>query len=249
MKVSVLMPIYNTQEKFLRAAIESILNQSYRNFEFLIYDDASTVDLERIVKSYNDNRIIYKRLEKNVGISAIRNILVKDAKGEYLAIMDHDDISLPERLRKQVEYLNNHKNVGVVGTWHGFVHSEEIFKRPILINNNIKYEKDYTPAEDYALWAYLLDKTDFYNIPEVLFLYRNDYENTTNAQNEKIKDEISKVLKYLKQNYPKHYELSLCKKKLNKHLKNLTAPFEYILEPFAVIKYALKLMKLKGELK
>ena len=93
MKVSVLMPIYNTKEEYLRTAIESILNQTYKDYEFLIYDDASNIDLQSIVMSYNDERIIYKKFEKNQGISKIRNELVKDSRGEYLAIMDHDDIS------------------------------------------------------------------------------------------------------------------------------------------------------------
>ena len=86
MKVSVLMPIYNTKEEYLRTAIESILNQTYKDYEFLIYDDASNIDLQSIVMSYNDERIIYKKFEKNQGISKIRNELVKDSRGEYLAI-------------------------------------------------------------------------------------------------------------------------------------------------------------------
>lgn len=271
MKVSVLMPIYNTKEDFLRQAIESILNQTFTDFEFLIYDDNSTIDLEPIIKSYKDKRIVYKKMKKNLGISAIRNLLVDEAKGEYLAIMDHDDIRLPKSFEKEVDILDKKPNVGVVGTWHGFVHCDEIFKRPItnreikkamfyecplhhpttmirksvFINNNIRYEEEYTPAEDYFLWATLLEKTDFYNIPEVLFLYRNDYENTTNAQSEKIKDGIYKVFKYLKQNYPKAYEQVHVEKKLKKHIKTFLVPFEYVIEPFAILRYATKLLKLK----
>lgn len=137
MKVSVLMPIYNTKEEYLRTAIESILNQTYKDYEFLIYDDASNIDLQSIVMSYNDERIIYKKFEKNQGISKIRNELVKDSRGEYLAIMDHDDISLPERFEKQVKLLDNNPNIGVVGCWHGFVGNNKIFKRPVS-NKEIK---------------------------------------------------------------------------------------------------------------
>ena len=180
MKVSVLMPIYNTKEEYLRTAIESILNQTYKDYEFLIYDDASNIDLQSIVMSYNDERIIYKKFEKNQGISKIRNELVKDSRGEYLAIMDHDDISLPERFEKQVKLLDNNPNIGVVGCWHGFVGNNKIFKRPVsnkeikniifwecplhhpatmlrksvLIENNIIYEEKYSPAEDFSLWVY-----------------------------------------------------------------------------------------------
>ena len=271
MKVSVLMPIYNTNENYLRQAIESILNQTFQDFEFLIYDDNSTIDLESIVESYNDKRIIYKKMAKNLGISSIRNILVEDAQGEYLAIMDHDDIRLPKSFEKEVEILDNNQNIGVVGSWHGFVHHNKIFKRPIkdkeikktmfyecpihhpttmirksvFIDNNIRYDEKYTPAEDYFLWATLLDKTDFYNIPEVLFLYRDDYKNTTNLQKEKITEAIYNVLKYLKQKYPKIYEQVHVEMKLKKHIKNFFLPFEYILEPFAILRYAIKLFKLK----
>ena len=125
MKVSVLMPIYNTKEEYLRTAIESILNQTYKDYEFLIYDDASNIDLQSIVMSYNDERIIYKKFEKNQGISKIRNELVKDSRGEYLAIMDHDDISLPERFEKQVKLLDNNPNIGVVGCWHCLLYTSD----------------------------------------------------------------------------------------------------------------------------
>ncbi|MBR4927772.1 MAG: glycosyltransferase, partial [Alphaproteobacteria bacterium] len=105
-KVSVLMPIYRTQESYLRTAIESILNQTYWDYEFLILDDCPEDDREDIVKSYNDPRIVYMRNDKNLGITRSRNKLIELAKGDYLATMDHDDISLPTRFEKQVVYLD-----------------------------------------------------------------------------------------------------------------------------------------------
>ena len=272
MKVSVLMPIYNTKEEYLRTAIESILNQTYKDYEFLIYDDASNIDLQSIVMSYNDERIIYKKFEKNQEISKIRNELVKDSRGEYLAIMDHDDISLPERFEKQVKLLDNNPNIGVVGCWHGFVGNNKIFKRPVsnkeikniifwecplhhpatmlrksvLIENNIIYEEKYSPAEDFALWVYLFDKTDFYNIPEVLFIYRNNYENTTTVQNIKMEIGINNVLNHLITSHPREYERAEIKKKLKKHIKIMFSPLKYFLEPFAIIKYLFKLLMTKG---
>lgn len=107
MKVSVLVPLYKTQESHLRAAIDSILNQTFGDFELLLLDDSPAgEDLAGIVHSYQDSRIRYVRNEINLGISASRNKLFDLAQGEYLAIMDHDDISLPQRLEKQVAYLD-----------------------------------------------------------------------------------------------------------------------------------------------
>ena len=87
-KVSVLMPVYKTNEKYLREAIESILNQTYKDFEFLILDDCPNDTRESIVKSYNDERIKYFKNEKNLGISGARNKLIDLSSGEYLAIIN-----------------------------------------------------------------------------------------------------------------------------------------------------------------
>ena len=114
-KVSVLMPVYKTDEAYLRVAIESILNQTFTDFEFLILDDCPDDDREKVVKSYDDPRIIYAKNERNLGITPSRNKLIEMAKGEYLAVFDHDDVSLPERLEKQVAYMEANPNVGVCG--------------------------------------------------------------------------------------------------------------------------------------
>lgn len=116
-KVSVLMPVYKTKEEYLREAISSILNQTFTDFEFLILDDCPDDDREKIVKSYQDKRITYFKNEKNLGISASRNKLIDMAQGEYLAIFDHDDISMPTRLEKQVVYLDEHPEIGVVSSF------------------------------------------------------------------------------------------------------------------------------------
>ena len=114
-KVSVLTPVYNTQEEHLRACIESILNQTYTDFEFIILNDASTnSNVEAIVKSYQDSRIVYAVNDTNLGISPTRNKLIQMAKGEYLAVFDHDDISMPDRLAEEVAYLDSHPEVGCV---------------------------------------------------------------------------------------------------------------------------------------
>ena len=133
-RVSVLTPIYNTTPAHLREMIESILSQTFTDFEFLILNDSpDNVEIEKIVLEYakNDNRIKYAKNEKNMGITPSRNKLVKMARGEYLAIFDHDDISVPQRLEKQVAYLDANPYVGVVSGWlQYFGESDDILKTP-----------------------------------------------------------------------------------------------------------------------
>ncbi len=134
-KISVLTPIYNTNPIYLRAMIESILSQTFTDFEFIILNDSpKNTELDTIVKSYQDKRIRYFINEKNLGIAESRNKLIDLANGEYIAIADHDDISLPNRLELESKYLDTHPHIGAVG---GHVieirnNSEQrIIKRPI----------------------------------------------------------------------------------------------------------------------
>lgn len=229
MKVSVLIPVYNTKEEYLRLSIESILNQTYKNYELLILNDCSSDEnIEKVIKSYKDKRIKYYTNEKNLGISLTRNKLIDLAKGEYLAIMDHDDISLPKRFEKQVEFLDNNTEYGVVGSWNGIINTKKIKKLPvendeiektlfikccichpstmirksIFLDNNIRYNKYYSPSEDYAIWAEFLGKTKFYNIPEVLFMYRNYKDNTSNKQKDRMHKAGLKIKNLIRNNNP-----------------------------------------------
>lgn len=96
--ISVIMPVYNTKEKFLREAVESILNQTFTDFEFIIINDGSDSITEDIILSYKDLRIKYLKNEQNLGIVQSLNKALKSASGKYIARMDADDISMPHRL-------------------------------------------------------------------------------------------------------------------------------------------------------
>lgn len=212
-KVSVLTPVYKTPEKYLREAIESILNQTFSDFEFIILDDCPDDTREDIVKSYDDSRIKYHKNAENLGISKSRNKLIDLAQGEYLAVFDHDDISLPTRLEKQVEYLDTHPSVGVVGTraeifpgkgkflitpvdgrkiklclCNGFciLHPSSMIRKSVLLEHGIRYEEEFSPAEDYRLWTRIMLYADFHELPEILFRYRMHESNTTKVQHEKM---------------------------------------------------------------
>ena len=136
--VSVIMPNYNTPEEYLRAAMESILSQTYSNFEFIIVDDGSTDDSPSIIKSYQDDRIIFIKNEKNLGITKSLNIALARATGEFVARMDADDISLPQRLERQVHYMREHTDVVVCGTYVSCFGDKDF----------IKYEKYCLPLPD-----------------------------------------------------------------------------------------------------
>lgn len=114
--VSVIMSNYNTPEEYLCSAIESILNQTYQNFEFIIIDDCSTDNSLSIIESYTDDRIKIIKNEQNLGITKSLNRGLAVAKGEFVARMDADDISLETRFEKQVEFLKNHPDHIVCGT-------------------------------------------------------------------------------------------------------------------------------------
>lgn len=208
-KVSIITPVYNAPKKFLRECINSVLSQDYTDFEFLFCDDGSKPYIKKIIEKYNDSRIVYCRNEKNVGAAESRNKLIKIAKGEYLALLDADDIMHPDRLTKQVAYLDKHKNVGVLGTAFSinkkpsgiktFDTSKEIVDQLVFCGNvicnssvmlrasvleryKILYKTKYVPAEDYALYLDLVDLTEFAILPEILCDYRSYSENISHRQ-------------------------------------------------------------------
>lgn len=136
------MSVYNG-EKYLSEAIESILHQIFSDFEFLIINDGSTDRSVEIIKQYNDPRILLVHNPTNVGLAVSLNKGIDLAQGQYIARMDSDDISHPERLKKQVEFMDTHSEIGICGTWTESInelkpeHSGRIWKGPIS-NDEIK---------------------------------------------------------------------------------------------------------------
>lgn len=199
--ISVILPVYNG-EKYLKESIESILNQTYTNFEFIIIDDGSKDSSLEIIKEYEkeDERIVVVSRE-NKGLIATLNEGIEKAKGKYIARMDQDDISLPNRFEEQLKFLEKNPEIGVCGTWvevFGENRNPTIWKMPIqdeelrprllfsvtfahpsvmmrkgLINQyNLRYNEKYINAEDYKFWLDFSKYTKFVNIPKVLLQYR-----------------------------------------------------------------------------
>ncbi len=216
-KISVLMPVYKTKPEYLKEAIESVLDQTFTDFELLILDDCPEDDRAEVVKSFKDERIKYLKNEKNLGITPSRNKLIELAKGEYLAVIDHDDVALPERFAEQKKVLDSHPEIGVVGCWVERFPAKKIAKYPehnkeieyylmqgcaishtgAMIRKSILgrncYDEEFSPSEDYALWCQLLGKTQFYNIPKILMKYRWYEGNTSKKQADKMSEATKKI--------------------------------------------------------
>lgn len=197
-RVSVIMPVYNGQE-FLAEAMSSVLHQSFRDFELVVVDDCSTDSTPEIVRGFADGRVRYLRNSTNQGLTKSLNIAWSAARGEYLARMDADDVSLPERFLRQVEFLDSHPEVAVVGCAAEFFGSFESVVRPLtshdaircqmLVNCpmvhptvmlrraefdrlDLRYDPKCAKAQDYDLWSRAVHEVRFANLPEVLFRYR-----------------------------------------------------------------------------
>jgi len=194
------MPVFNGENHILEA-IESILGQSYSDFELLVVDDHSTDSTGDIVREYceRDPRIRSVRNQEAKGIVGALNTGLGLARGEYLARMDADDISLPTRLEKQHDFLEKHHDISVCGTnmelfgaqqfvWRlpqdheairaGLIftvfiaHATVMMRRSALEEYHYRYDPDYGYAEDYELWSRLSERYRFANLPDVLYRYR-----------------------------------------------------------------------------
>lgn len=198
-KVSVIMPAYNA-EKYIAEAIDSILCQTFRDFEFIILNDCSKDRTEEIILSYKDDRIVYLKNEQNMGVAATLNKGLAAAKGEYIARMDADDISMPERFERQVNYLDANENTVVLGTLvqifdeqgntrqGGYQASPEQMKIDLLFDSALAhpsvmmrrdviltlggYDREYEGMEDYELWCRVAAEYDIAIYPELLLRYR-----------------------------------------------------------------------------
>lgn len=208
--ITVLMPVYNA-ERFLRETIQSLRAQTFTDFEVLLYDDGSTDDSLQIARTNADDRFVIRDSDVNRGYVHWLNVGLSEARGEFIARMDADDIALPERFERQVEFLRSHPDVGLVGTactvvdsagaelfpivkpatdveirWaalldNPFLHPTVMFRRSALAGNIGSYDASLMPTEDYDLWVRMLGVTKGANIPEVLLRYRQHNKQVSEA--------------------------------------------------------------------
>ncbi len=193
------MSVYNG-ERYLNEAVDSILGQTFADFEFLIIDDASTDKTSEILRSYDDPRIRVVTNEENLGLTKSLNKGLTLARGEYIARMDADDVSLPERLEAQVEFMEHNPHVCVCGSWveiighnaggtwryptdgneiqcrHLFecsiAHPSAVIKKEYLNQSQLLYDITFKRSQDYDLWVRISAVYPLANIGKVLLKHR-----------------------------------------------------------------------------
>ena len=153
-KVSVVLPVYNG-EKDVHECIQSILDQTFQNFEFIIINDGSIDNSGKIIGGFKDSRIVYLE-QDNQGLAAALNNAIKVSTGEFIARQDQDDYSYPERFEKQVEFLESNSDYAVVGTWGEDIDTET---KKNIWKTQTRYKKP--PVESFALKYTLLFDSPF----------------------------------------------------------------------------------------
>jgi hypothetical protein len=206
-KVTVLMPVYNGQ-RYLPEAMESILGQTFTDFEFLILNDGSTDSSREIICSFDDSRVRFVDNPTNMGLAKSLNSGLKISEGELIARQDADDISLPNRLERQVAYFNDHPDLGLLGTWAEAIEERgrvlwkicppaapSLLKWRMLFKNNIihtsvmfnkekviklgGYNSNIAFAQDYDLWTRIMMRYEIAQLPEVLIHLRDHSDHIT----------------------------------------------------------------------
>lgn len=221
-KISVVMPVYNG-EAYIQDALNSVLAQTLTDFELIVVNDGSTDDTLSIVQSYDDPRIRVLSHQVNRGIAFSRNEGVDAANGQYIAMLDSDDVAIPNRLEVQAAFLDEHWDVGIVGSWvevvgedgfssgdiwrfetssdrlpvallfHNCFAQSSVMMRRDLLGKS-PYRQAYPPAEDYDLWTQLATVTRLANIPRPLVQYRYHSEGTSRKKAAITEESASKII-------------------------------------------------------
>jgi glycosyltransferase involved in cell wall biosynthesis len=216
-RVSVVMPAYN-EHRYVISAVTSVLTQTFTDLELIVVDDGSTDETPDLLSLLDDPRIVVVRQE-NGGMASALNAGTARARGEYVARMDADDLSLPDRIRRQVNWLDAHPDVAILGTAFRRIDDEgravdttrmltshEELRRDLFICSPFGhgtimirtavllqaggYDGSYWPAEDYDLWRRVMATHRAANLPDVLYEYRVHGGNSSTAEQQEISGRI-----------------------------------------------------------
>ena len=220
--VTILMAVYNGED-YLRLAIDSILSQTFKEFELLVIEDGSTDSSPRILASYDDTRIRVLHNERNIGLTASLNVGIREAHGEFIARMDADDICAPDRLEKQVHTMRAAQELVLLGSsyrlidsdgnsirtkikaWDDFQvrwvalfrtpveHSSAIIRRSVLLENKLFYDEQYRSAQDYDFWLRLLEYGRGSILRDILLDYRMHGKNITSSPSTNQMSNVHKI--------------------------------------------------------
>ncbi len=199
-KISVLTSVYKGEE-FIKAAADSVLNQTYTNFEWIIINDATPDGSIKVLENYSDPRIKIYHNENNIGLAASLNKGWELCKGEYIARVDTDDVCRLDRFKKQLAFMESNKDISVMGSWvnqtgdwtgvwktpatheeikckllfnSAMAHPTVFIRKKDFDDNGFRYSEELRKIQDYDLWSRAIQKLKFVNIPEVLLDYRID---------------------------------------------------------------------------
>jgi len=208
-KVSVFMPVYNAGH-YLHEAIDSILKQSFTDFEFVIVNDGSTDKSEEIIKSYRDPRIKLFNNPANLGLIASLNVGLEICSGKYIVRMDQDDISMPDRIELQIRFMEANPEVGLLGSWFEdfgehieskvvrysaddteirirhlyqthISHPTAVLRSSVVRDHQIRFDSEFVHGEDYNCWVTMSAYCKLSNYPAVLVRKRDHPRNITNS--------------------------------------------------------------------
>lgn len=209
--VTVLLPVYNNEK--INLCIDSILKQTYKDFDLLIIDNASTDNTVEVIKQYDDPRIYLIENKENIGPTGSLHKGINLIDTKYIARIDADDLMLEDRLEKQVEFMENNPEYGIVGSWtrhidtdnnlynvnklcttdkgvrlfsnieSPFYHPAVMMRNSVLKENNLNYDLNIRVAVEYKLWNEILQHSKGLNLPEVLTYYRVGDSNSLTASN------------------------------------------------------------------
>jgi len=209
-------------ETYLEEAIDSVLSQDFTDFELIVIDDGSTDQTVKVVESYTDNRIKLHQNGTNRGIVYSRNKGIELSSGTYIGMLDADDIALPGKFRKQVEFLQKNSSFGMVGSWATLIDEQgnKLGRKwklpgtpdkipPIMLFKNYfvqsavifrrdclpsyHYKEGYEIVEDYKLWIDILKRAKGWNLPEYLVKYRMHSKNITKTKEQVVRDNLVAV--------------------------------------------------------
>lgn len=214
--VSILMPVYKTAP-FLREAMDSMLSQTFTDFELIVLNDCSPDNAEEILDEYNDPRIVRYLGKENVGLANVLNVGMQMAKGKYIARMDSDDISSPNRLEVQIDYLERHPDIDLCSCgmnlfgamedqwiresdfetvrinalfFSPVLHASSVWKRDTFEMLGLRFRQEMVPAEDYDLWCRALSGgLRLVNIPYCMYQYRIHPNQATGNMEKRLQKE------------------------------------------------------------
>ena len=228
--VSVLMPVYKTSQ-YLREAMDSMLAQTFTDFELIVLNDCSPDNAESILDEYKDPRIVRYLGEKNQGLANVLNIGMQMARGKYIARMDSDDISALNRLEVQINFMEQHPDIDLCSCgmilfgamedqwiresdletvrinalfFSPILHAASVWRRCAFEMHGLRFRQEMVPAEDYDLWCRALsDGLRLVNIPDCLYQYRIHPNQATEDTEKRLQKEQVVREGYLHTLFPK----------------------------------------------